>query len=221
VKHYNRAKLRRAESAILAPLGLDGASFIERQRQMAPKIAESLTRELLTFQIADVATIITGIDASGGHIYVVENGDLSCRDNIGFAAIGAGYWHANSHLMFTGYTRHKFMPETMLAAYSAKKRAEVAPGVGEATDMFLIGPLMGSYNTISEAVQLRLGGIFQAEEDAVATAHENALTGVTEYVVEVIRETMAKAAESAGAPEQATDQKDPLGGEPKEPEPGD
>jgi hypothetical protein len=40
------------------------------------------------------------------------------------------------------------MPETFLLVYSAKKRAEIAPGVGKGTDLFSIGPPPGGTFTM-------------------------------------------------------------------------
>ena len=37
-----------------------------------------------------VETIFTGADPTGAHIYVADNGHISCLDTIGFAAIGVG-----------------------------------------------------------------------------------------------------------------------------------
>ena len=56
---------------------------------------------------------------------------VACYDMIGFAAIGIGGWHAQSRFMFAKHTRRSPQPETLLLTYSAKKQAEVAPGVGK------------------------------------------------------------------------------------------
>jgi hypothetical protein len=149
-RHYQKAVLRRSESAILAPFGLDQASFLSKQQEMAPDLVMALAKDLINFDAPRVETIITGIDDEGAHIVSVENGNWSLQDAVGFAAIGAGYWHANSQLMFAGHTRFRLFPETLLLTYSAKKRAEVAPGVGQVTDMFMIGPAKGASSPVSE-----------------------------------------------------------------------
>ncbi len=125
---------------------------MSRQQEMAPELVRQLATELINFVPPRVATIFAGIDAFGAHIYSAQNGDVTCQDGVGFAAIGAGYWHADSQFMFAGHTRTRPMPETLLLSYSAKKRAEVAPGVGEGTDMFFIGPALGSYTLVGEHV---------------------------------------------------------------------
>jgi hypothetical protein len=135
-KNFKMAKRKRVESAILDPLGLDYESFITRQGELSSELVDKLATEVLNFEMSEIETIVTGVDPTGSHIYVVNNRGVTCRDSVGFAAIGAGYWHANSQFMFAGHSRSKPVPQTLLLTYAAKKRAEVAPGVGEATDMF-------------------------------------------------------------------------------------
>ena len=60
-------------------------------------------------------------------------------DGVGFVAAGSGQWHAESQFMFSRYTREWDLPEALSLVYAAKKRAEVAPGVGKLeTDLVVI-----------------------------------------------------------------------------------
>lgn len=195
----NQVRFRQAEGAILAPLGLDGATFLTKQREMDPQLVRQLATELINADHPAVSAIIAGVDTTGAHIFVVEGPKVSCRDTVGFASIGIGNWHADSQFMFAGHTRAKPFPETMLLAYSAKKRAEVAPGVGEATDMFTMGPLLGSYVTINPDVLVRLEEIYQKSLNAEEKAARRAVTSVTKYVEEIIAASTAKT-QTAGAP---------------------
>lgn len=190
--YYNEARFRRAERSILAPLGLNNDLFIKRQREMDPGLVRQISAELLNFEPPGISVIFAGIDNSGPHIYVTNGGNIACRDNVGFAAIGAGYWHANSQMMFAGHTRYKSFPETLLLVFSAKKRAEVAPGVGEATDMFMIGPNLGSYIAIAEHHLLELNKIYKAEQKREQRAAINAKESANKYVQEIIGATTAK-----------------------------
>jgi hypothetical protein len=141
---YNKIRLREAEDVILTPLGLTIDTFAEKQRMMAPELVHEIASNLTHFQLqSSVAAIVCGVDNSGAHIYVVRGSSVECRDVVGFAAIGAGDWHSNSQFMFAKHTRSKSFSETLLLTYAAKKRAEVAPGVGSATDMFAVGPVLG------------------------------------------------------------------------------
>jgi hypothetical protein len=88
-------------------------------------------------------TIITGIDDDGAHIYRVGNefiNPVTCCDAQGFAAIGLGSGHAQLEFMADQHNPSVNYSTVMLTTHSAKKRAEIAPGVGKQTDMFAILP---------------------------------------------------------------------------------
>lgn len=191
-KYYNAAKLLRSEQAVLAPLGLTHETFIQKQREMEPSLVKSLATELINFETPVVQTIFAGADPTGTHLYVAHNGEITCHDGVGFAAIGAGYWHADSQLMFAGHTRTKPFPETLLLVYSAKKRAEVAPGVGEATDMFALGPRLGSYISVGDHVLVNLQQMYEKTQQDVKALEAQANVLVNKYVEEINRGATTK-----------------------------
>jgi hypothetical protein len=190
-RFYNHARAKRSENAVLAPLGLDTKEFLRRQREMEPQLVRELTSELLNYRAPSASAIVTGIDPSGPHLYISSNGQLNCQDSVGFASIGAGHWHANSQLMFAGHTRSTSFPETLLSVYSAKKRAEVAPGVGNATDMFAVASI-GSYLAIGDHVLERLEQIYQDTQRRQQDAQREARESVQQYVEEIARTVPAE-----------------------------
>lgn len=190
--YYNESRLKRAEQSILAPFGLDSNSFISRQKEMEAGFVRQIATELLNYEAPRISAIFAGVDTSGAHLYVADNDSINCRDNVGFAAIGVGYWHANSQIMFAGHTRRKSFPETLLLVYSAKKRAEVAPGVGGATDMFAVGPRLGSYIEIGDHVITNLQKIYEDEQRREWRAANKAKESVNKYVEEINRTAAAK-----------------------------
>jgi hypothetical protein len=109
-------------------------------------------------------------------------GDVECLDTVGFAAIGIGRWHANSQFMFAGHDRFKPIPETLLLTYAAKRRAEVSPGVGEGTDMFTIGPRLGSHVRISPQIVDDLGKIYRRIRGSNQKAIKKGNLEVRKYV---------------------------------------
>jgi hypothetical protein len=148
VKYYNLVKNKRAEDAILVPLHLDEQSFIANQRTMSEDLVKDLAKELLNFQIPDVSAIFAGLDPDGCHIYTVYNNEANCVDNVGFAAIGIGERHASSQFMFARHAWNSPFSDTLLLTYYAKRKAEVAPGVGNGTDMMMVGPTLGSLTPV-------------------------------------------------------------------------
>jgi 20S proteasome alpha/beta subunit len=208
---YNQERARQAEQAILAPLGLSTSSFITQQRELSPELVNQIATELLNFRTQSVEALVVGIDNSGSHIFAVNDGAVTSNDTIGFAAIGIGSWHANSQLMFAGHSRLYELPETMLVTYSAKRRAEVAPGVGKGTDMFMIGTQPGSYTPIRPGVLDELKKIYDKsfgdEQRAAAKARER----ITTYVDKIIQAASAQqqveqTKDSSGSPPAAETQ---------------
>ena len=188
-RFYGEARRARAERALLSPLGLNWESWIAHQQQLAPQLVTQLATELINFEAPKVSTIIAGVDVSGAHIFVVHGSDVTCQDSVGFAAIGIGNWHADSQLMFAGHTRTRPFPRTLLLAYSAKKRAEVAPGVGPETDMFLVGPQLGSYIQIGDHIKEALEEIDLENRKKLQRAAIKAEEKVQTYVEELNRAT--------------------------------
>ena len=199
VETYNSTRQKAAERAILAPLGLTHESFITRQAEMLPDFVRQIGTELINFNAGDIEAIITGVDEDGAHIWVAKNEDLRCYDRAGFAAIGSGEWHAKSSFMFSRHVRFGPLPQTLLLTYAAKKRAEVAPGVGGITDMFVVGPKLGSFTLIGSHILDRLEEIYrqirQDEQQILYRANEE----VEQYVEEILRAATPK--EQAALPE--------------------
>lgn len=158
---FVRARQKRATATYLEPLGLDMESFTKRQAGMSQSVVHNLVDQLFGFRCGGIGTIITGIDMTGAHIYVVDNDQVACHDTIGFAAIGNGGSHANSQLMLSKYGSERTPDEALLLAYTAKKRAEVAPGVGREIDMYIVGPRLGNSFPIVQDRILELDAMYK------------------------------------------------------------
>lgn len=135
-----------AEKAVLSPLGLTYPSFISKQKFMSEDFINDISYKLKQFSIEPAHTIVTGIDETGPHIYVIRDDNISCDDRIGFAAVGIGSNHAISHFMLSGYAKSAQESKALLTIHQAKKKSEASPGVGENTDMFVLGPNLGTFN---------------------------------------------------------------------------
>ncbi|MDD3853914.1 MAG: hypothetical protein PHD40_09725 [Syntrophomonadaceae bacterium] len=197
-QYYNYTRFKKAENQILSPLGLDNNSFINRQHEMDSSLVMQLSREMINFDLPATQAIFAGVDTSGPHLYVSNNGIISCQDIVGFASIGVGAWHANSQMMFSGHAKWKLLPETLLLVYSSKKRAEVAPGVGEATDMVKVGPALGTFFYIGDHVLKRLAEIYNSEREKEIKSINESKESINHYVEDITR-TSAK--EQASVPQ--------------------
>jgi hypothetical protein len=195
-RYFNEVRRKRSETTILAPLGLDYNTFISRQSEMSDALVSKIATELINFSTPSVAAIFAGTDPSGTHIYVCQDGSVECMDSVGFASIGIGRWHANSQFMFAQHDKSKPFPETLLLTYAAKKRAEVSPGVGKGTDMFTIGPRLGSYVKVHPDVVRQLEKMYRKRIGREKMASTRANAEVKNYVQNLIRAATPKEQEA-------------------------
>jgi len=181
-KEFASHRRKEAEARLLAPLGLTFSSLIDRQDEMALSVVEDLNYKLQHHRL-DAAAILAGIDQYGAHIYSVHDpGIETCHDREGFAAIGIGASHALSHFMFSKYMPMWSMPHALLLTYAAKKRSEVAPGVGSDTDMFFVetptptnlirSDYIGTISTIYEESKAAQDGILEGARERMTTYAE-------------------------------------------------
>jgi len=128
---------KQASTMYLSPLGLDEQSFLQ-QNNMNQQLIFELASQLQDYSL-DVEALVVGCDGLNAHIFHVrDDGIVSCLDDINFAAIGMGRDHAKSQFMFIQYPKLITYYYALPILYVAKKRAEVAPGVGRETDYHLV-----------------------------------------------------------------------------------
>lgn len=180
--HWARVRAERAERALLAPLKLNTADFIARQRTMDPDVVEQLTNALINFRIDSIETIIAGIDESGPHIFTIRDGEVRHCNSVGFAAIGSGARHAESQLMMARYDPFDGPAGAMSMVHLAKTRAETAPGVGAHTDMFFIGPEPGTLAAVPDTMMDYLANASRDVINAEHLAREQCKNGLRDYI---------------------------------------
>jgi 20S proteasome alpha/beta subunit len=179
-KAFQESRAKMAERTILNPLGLESAADIFLRGELGARLAS----DLLNYKVPFIEAIVTGIDTSGPHIYQVNNNGVTCQDWVGFASIGGGAGHANSQFMFAGHNRKCLIPETLMLVYSAKKRAEIAPGVGSDTDMFFIDP-PGTYYEVGEHVLEKLERCYQEIRESADGARRAANAEINRFIAEI------------------------------------
>lgn len=205
---YFEIRRKRAEKEILTPLNLNSESYLEKQKAMHPDLVSQIAKELIGYALPEVAVIIAGNnphaierEATTSHIYVIENGTISCRDKVGFACIGIGAYHANSTFMLAGYNPSTPVSRAMLTMYSAKKRSEVAPGVGANTDNFIITSSLGSCSTIKDEIVDGLEKIYADSVKRAAEVQRKAERKIDAHIQRVIEAQPAAGQETANSTE--------------------
>src|ERR1039457_666010 len=181
-------------------MGLTMNSFVTAiQNGLPSDLVTRLRAELNEVKLPDpTEAIIAGIDTDGPqpdpkperrytHLYELVNAEAANLSMTGFAAIGIGRTHANSQFMFAGYDRAWSLPKALLVTYSAKRRAEVSPGVGRATDMFLVGPGLGTYTDIGDHVIAELNQNYNQAQKNIQRAFKASEHRMVEFDKELAR----------------------------------
>ena len=164
---YQRKRLQILEAMHLRSRGINHKIFIEAGAKiLPPPIYAQIDHAFATF-LLQVEAIIAGVDESGPSIYGIRNPGLAvCYNSIGFHAIGTGSMHALVSLIET-YDPTAGEAETMYSVFRAKKIAEVAPGVGQETDlgMGIFSQKIKCFSKKTELIE-KFSELYKAEKNA-------------------------------------------------------
>ena len=141
VKHqFCEIRKQRINDFVLGPRGIDFDRFYQGGMisQFPQDLAMLIDSQVQSYQLG-TRILIAGVDDSGGHIFsIADPGSMLCFDRVGYHAIGAGHRHALLKLVALGQHQSKTVNETVFNVFCAKRVAELAPGVGQATSMKIV-----------------------------------------------------------------------------------
>ncbi|MCL0057601.1 hypothetical protein M1N58_00150 [Dehalococcoidales bacterium] len=131
---YADLRLKKAEEQFFKPLGITVSDFLKNQQSLHSTMVARLSRSLEEATYGGgggLQVLLAGVDSAGAHVYyIADPGASECFDALGFCAIGSGRRHAESRLIAMGYVPSWPLKKVVYALYDAKKKAEIAPGVG-------------------------------------------------------------------------------------------
>jgi hypothetical protein len=134
--------------------------------QFQPGTFQQLTAQMYNFNLG-IELLLCGVDQTGAHLaYVGHPGTAAWLDKLGYAAIGSGAIHATTRLSLRSQTRDNKLADTLYRVFEAKKAAEVAPGVGEETDIAIVDA--GHTEHCSAATIDELKDIFNQSREKLA-----------------------------------------------------
>ncbi len=168
---YLSLRRRAIEERFLQKYDLKWDDYIEfikgsapREYSVSPPIMRIFT-EIDDFKI-ELSAIIAGLDHEGPHIYIIEDpGILSNFNDIGYAAIGSGNYHAMRSFIENNYSIDMPVWQALYIVYEAKKYAESAPGVGKRTDAIII-TREGVHKISQEEIEI-LENIYREKQEKI------------------------------------------------------
>jgi len=139
-EQFVRLRQQKAEERHLAPRGLTFQGFYQEGliNRIPPDLAVHIDSEIQR-GVFPLEIIIAGVDSAGAHIYgVTDPGVSECYDRLGFHAIGSGETHALLTIIGGEHAPERAINDTVFLVYEAKRKAELAQGVGNATELGII-----------------------------------------------------------------------------------
>lgn len=171
---YSALRARTAEEMILAPRGLTMGEFYQGGlvRQLPPEMAFNIDQGIQGARLP-LQVMLAGLDSSGAHLYGVNDpGSIDNYDRIGYQAVGSGETHALLMLVAREHKTDNDLQTTAYLVYEAKRKAEVAPGVGAATEVGIIDA-QGIWRVTDDAIaelQAAYDDVYSTDRDRLASA---------------------------------------------------
>jgi hypothetical protein len=155
-EEYLAAREQQLDEQLLLPRGMTLETFYQSHAALNPQITAMLDNQMAQFNLG-VELLLAGVDPSGAHIHTIQNpgGSDRLHDQIGYAAIGSGAIHAIQSMIGFGHCADADYHQTVFRVYASKRRSEVAPGVGQDTDMAVISENGTHWLSDDELGQLR------------------------------------------------------------------
>ena len=182
-RHLTQSCRGFAQAEAFGPLGMTISDFLERQRNgsLSRDLANHLFQQFqLNWPVCDA--LVVGRDTGGVQLFLIDQrGRVSSKSDVGYAAIGSGSRHVDTHMMFNQHSPQQNLTHTLFRIYLAKRIAEAAPGVGAATDICFVGPY--SFTMFDKQTHETLAAWYTVYQNAVTkTVEDN-----TETLAKVLR----------------------------------
>jgi len=163
---YKDLRCKHIEDEILNPLaGLNTfREYNERQRILHDSMVFDLNERIRKYDVG-LALLLVGLDDQKGHIISIMNpGMWKNFDNLGFLYLDMGERHADNVFAWYQYTLGIPLNDALYISFEAKKKSEVAGGVGQSTDMMIIDD--DGIKVVEEATIDKLEEIYNEREEA-------------------------------------------------------
>lgn len=137
---YSELRRKFIEEKLFKPRGITIDDFYQGGiiRQLPPDVSLTLDDRVQRTDYS-VELIVAGVDSGGASIFgIVNPGISSCYNRVGYHSIGSGMSHALLSLVSSGQHWSTDLNRSVYNVYCAKKQAELAQGVGNATEMRIV-----------------------------------------------------------------------------------
>lgn len=136
---YQEFREEHVVDEVLRPLaGIKSfAEWHGKQRSLHDGLVMDLNQGIATYRLG-LSLLLAGVDKIGHLIRIDDPGIYRSFDNLSYCCIGMGDRHADNVFAWYKYSSTFPLTEALYIGFEAKKRAEMAGGVGRSTDILLI-----------------------------------------------------------------------------------
>lgn len=136
---YQECRRSLMSDIVFSRRGLTIDYFYDNQRTIHESTIMELNEEMDEWDLG-LEIIVVGVDrSSDSHVYQILNPGFAIPHNpLGFCCIGTGKRHADVTFAYRRFTPSFSLKRAVYVAFEAKKRAEMAGGVGSVTDIAII-----------------------------------------------------------------------------------
>jgi len=137
-RNYRKIRKQRIEHEILEKVGISSfEEFHKKQQILHDVIIQDLSENIEKYSLG-VHFVLGGKDEKA-HLYQIGTpGTYRSFDELGFCCVGSGDRHAEPVFAFYGFSPKMSVQNALSIAFEAKKRAEMAGGVGRELDAWII-----------------------------------------------------------------------------------
>jgi hypothetical protein len=168
---FERVRRTWAAKRYLAPLNLTEDIFANQQGEPS-SFVQGLADKMQAAHY-EAEAMVLGCDADSVGLFRVDSyGVVTNHFNIGFLSIGVGGIHASAQFMNEPYNHQKNYYNALYSTFVAKKRGEVAPGVGAITDMFMVSK--NGITFVPDQLVLRMETLYRSQRVLMRRAAERA-----------------------------------------------
>ncbi len=174
---YHRIREKYVVDEVLRPEGIKSlGEWHELQSKLHDAIVIRMDRQITEYDLS-LYMLLAGYDTEG-HLIRIENpGTCSSYDNLSYCCVGIGNRHADTIFAYHKYSREFALNEAIYIAFEAKKRAEMAGGVGPSTDILIID--QNGVNIVKEETVNQLEVIYNERESRSQTSgFDKKITGL-------------------------------------------
>ncbi len=138
--HYQDYRRNMVCKRYIEPRGLSLQTYIQSQQVLHASVVQEIEQNLVNYNIG-VEMIVAGKDSTteDGYLFSVTHPGVMVNHNaLGYLCVGSGAPHAMYNLIGSGYKKDLSIDQVKEIVLEAKKKSEVAPGVGKATKSVIL-----------------------------------------------------------------------------------